>query len=530
MLGNGFLSLTNPDEVFYTQTAKEMLKYKTWLVPYLFDHPQFEKPVLTYWLLRIGFIFFGVSAFSARFFPALFAMIGAIAVYLLALLGYKDGKRAFICALVLASSGFYIGLARTVFTDMIFSIFILLSLLSFFWGYINTAKKARGITLCFIFSGLAVLTKGPLGLLIPMLAIVLFLVIRKDLRFLFSQYSLLGFLLFLVIAVPWYMLMIKKFGNSFVYEFFYNNHIRRVLEAEHPGNDTWYFYPASMILPMFPWCIYVPVSFFYLFKRLKEKPPQLIYIYLASWIIAVFIIFEVVHSKLVSYILPLFPALAIITGDFISNAILKKQKLIYVITLITWFILLLLPIALAIGSAKYPLYFPSRIPVYYFIFLYYLIFLPVILLLIFRKKLWLAVYLLMVQVPLFLSFALTIHKGFEAYVSSRDACEYLLNNYTVDNTILCSKFLVRGVRYYTDKDVAVAKIGGPGLFSPHPIPYLDSDTKVAEFLKNQPITYCILNKSSLIDIQRISVDNKFKIDILNRIGDENIVRINTGLR
>ena len=135
MLGNGLLSLTNPDEVFYAQTTKEMVKHKTWMVPYLFDQPQFEKPILTYWLLRIAFIIFGVSAFSARFFPAFFAGIGVLAVYLLSIVGLKNERKAFWGALVLASSGLYIGLARTVFTDMIFSVLVSLSLVAFYWSY-----------------------------------------------------------------------------------------------------------------------------------------------------------------------------------------------------------------------------------------------------------------------------------------------------------------------------------------------------------------------------------------------------------
>lgn len=529
MLGNGLLSLTNPDEVFYTQIAKEMVKHKTWVVPYLFDQPQFEKPILTYWLLRIGFILFGVSAFSARFFPAFFAGIGVLAVYLLGIAGLKDERKAFWGALVLASSGLYIGLARTVFTDMIFSVLILLSLAAFFWAYVNTNRKSIGIILCFVFSGLAVLAKGPLGFLIPISAILLFLIIRKDLKFLFFRYCALGFLFFLIIAVPWYIFMVKKFGNSFVQEFFYNDHMRRIFEAEHPRNDSWYFYPASMILGMFPWCLYIIASLFYLFKRLKEKNGLAVYLFLSCWILATLIIFQIAHSKLVSYTFPVFFALAVIAGDFIITALLRNLRLIYLITITSWCILLLLPLALIIGSAKYSMYFSSRNIIYAFSLLYYLVFIPLVLLVIFKKKLFFGTALLAIQVPLFFFFALFISGGFKAYVSGEYACEYLLKNYTVDNTILCSKFLVRGVRYYTDKDVAVVKMGGPPFFSPHPIPYLDSDAKVAGFLKKQPQTYCILNKSSLIDLERICSNNKFKIEILNKIGDENIVRVISNL-
>ena len=69
MAGNGVLSLTNPDEVFYAQIAKEMAHNKTWMVPYLFGQPNFEKPIFTYWLLRWAYLIFGVSGFGARFFP-----------------------------------------------------------------------------------------------------------------------------------------------------------------------------------------------------------------------------------------------------------------------------------------------------------------------------------------------------------------------------------------------------------------------------------------------------------------------------
>ena len=87
IFGNGLMSLTNPDEVFYAQTAKEMSQHRSWLTPYLFGAPQFEKPVLLYWLVRVGSALFENPNFAARFFPALFGCLGVIAVYLLALHG-----------------------------------------------------------------------------------------------------------------------------------------------------------------------------------------------------------------------------------------------------------------------------------------------------------------------------------------------------------------------------------------------------------------------------------------------------------
>lgn len=197
MLGNSILSLTNPDEVFYAQTAKEMAQHKTWMVPYLFGYPQFEKPILTYWLLRAAHIVFGASSFGARFFPAFFAMLGVLAVYALGSLGTGDRKKAFASGLILMTGGLYIGMARTVFTDMIFSVFILLSLLSFYWGYVRREKKGLGILFFFVFSGLAVLAKGPLGFIVPACVVLLFLGLKRDIKFLFCAPALGSFLIFL---------------------------------------------------------------------------------------------------------------------------------------------------------------------------------------------------------------------------------------------------------------------------------------------------------------------------------------------
>jgi len=529
VLGNGVLSLTSPDEVFYAQTAKEMIRHKSWMTPYLFGQPQFEKPVLTYWLLRLGFVLFGVSSFAARFFPAVFAFLGVIAVYLLSLLGFKNEKKAFISSTILMSCGLYVGLARTLFTDMIFSILTLVSLTAFFWGYSSKETKAAGILLSFVFSSLAVLTKGPLGLLIPFLVIIGFLLVKNDIKFLFCRSFLWGIFIFLLLSLPWYIVMIKKYGSGFVHEFFYNDHFRRIIEAEHEGNDKWYFYPFSMASGMFPWSLYAVASLIYLIKKFRHNAPS-IEVFLICWIAVVFVIFQTAHSKLVSYILPLFPALAMISGDFIyDSALLKKgARSLFLVSIGTLAMLLLVPIGLTAGLMKSSVYLstylPSKIPVYYFI----TALLAIIILMLFfilRNKLFKSVYIPALVMPVFLLAVPMISNDIEPYISSKKACEYLLRNYAVNNTILCSKPFVRGVRYYTDKEVAVINIGGKSLFSPHPVPLLDSDSKARDFLDQQRITYCVLNRSSVVkDVGRL-MGNEFKFTVLKIIGNEYLLRI-----
>jgi len=529
MLGNGILSLTNPDEVFYAQTAKEMIQHKTWMTPYLFDKPQFEKPVLTYWLLKLSFILFGVSSFSARLFPALFAALGVISVYFLGLWGFKNEKKAFLSSLILMSSGLYVGLARTLFTDMIFSVLILLSVTSFYFGYSFKNRKGLGLLLFFIFSGLATLTKGPLGFFIPFLIIVSFLLLKRDIKFLFCWHFLWGLFIFTLVTLPWYVFMVKRYGNSFVGEFFYNDHIRRIIEAEHRGNDTWYFYPLSMIGCVFPWSLFLLISLIFLPKTLKQ-PRNHFYLFLTCWIGIVFLVFQFAHSKLTSYILPIFPALSLATGDFIINAFSDKfgRRIIFFILLANFFILLLIPIGIIIGSYIYSGYVPSKTPVYAMVIIF-LSLAGTMLFFILRNKLLKGAYTLILVIPAFLCIVPFAHNYVEQYLSSKGACEYLINNYTVNNTILCSKDFVRGVRYYTDRDVAVLAISGKPFFSLHPIPFLNSDQNAIDFLHRRPITYCMVKKNSVSDIERIA-DKEFKYTLLNTIGSVYVLKIEQSLK
>ena len=526
IFGNGLMSLTNPDEVFYAQTTKEMSQHKSWLTPYLFGAPQFEKPVLLYWLVRAGSALFENPSFAARFFPALFGCLGAIAVYLLAFMGFHDEKKAFVSSLILLSSGLYIGLSRTLFTDMIFSILILFSLVSFYWGYSRNDKKRAGIILFFVFSALAVLTKGPLGFLIPSLIVLTFLLIRKDARFLLCASSLWGLGIFIAAASPWYVFMISTYGASFTHEFFYNDHIRRFLTAEHPGNDTWYFYPSSMIGCMFPWSLYVLAALIVLFMRLRRER-SVFSIFLLSWIAVVFIIFQSAHSKLVSYVFPAFPALALIAGDYVFDAASSnnRNRTFRLLSIFMAFVLFAIPVVAIFLAPKYSSYLSSGTAPYAVISLLFILS-AVFLFFVLRRWSMKAVLTLAFVLPAIWFIAPFARQGIEPYVSSKLASEYLVRNYQVDNPIVCSKFFARGVRYYTDKDIVV--LGTPkDFFSPHPITYLGSDEEITNYFRDQKVTFCILEKSSVENIKRIAGET-FKLSVLKTIGNEYVVEIGQG--
>jgi 4-amino-4-deoxy-L-arabinose transferase-like glycosyltransferase len=518
--GNSSLSLTNPDEVFYVDSAKEMVEHNSWLTPYIFDQPQFEKPIFTYWLIRLGFSMFGINAFAGRIFPSIFAILGVICLYILGLAGFGDRKKAFYSALILGSGALYLGLGRLVFTDLIFSALILFSLTSFYWGY-SEDKKNTGIMFFFIFGALAVLTKGPLGILIPGLTVLLFLAWRKKLKFMLCPAVFWGFVIFTVIAVPWYALMLKNYGGGFIKEFWVNDHIRRIFQAEHPHNDRWYFYPFSMLGCMYPWTFYVAAGLWSVFAGLKKKISDFP-LFLACWIGVVFAVFEPAHSKLVSYIFPLFPALALAAGDFFVDKVLnRKTRSGRVLGLVTALTLLVIPIAVRVAAAKYPYYFFSSGSVRILAFVAWAIALSS-LFFVFFKKPKTAFFIQAGLLPvLLICIPLT---NIEPYVSSRQVCQYLAGQPTGQSVILCSKAFVRGVRFYTGARTAVFDSGSDNFFSPHPIPFLNSKAKVQDFLGSQPETYCVLKESALDDLERMA-GSGYQSELLAVVGNEYVLKM-----
>ncbi|MDD4954959.1 MAG: glycosyltransferase family 39 protein [Candidatus Omnitrophica bacterium] len=523
LLGNNIISLTNDNEVFYAQTAKEMVQQHTWSTPYLFGKPQFEKPIFTYWMLKLAFVMFGINSFSARLFPAIFAIFGVLAVYSLGLAGFKDRGKAFLSAVILMSSGMYIGLAKTVFTDMFFSVFIIMTFTFFYFAYVNENKKRLGLLLSAVCMGLAVLTKGPLGILIPFLAVIVFLAVKKNLKFLVCKDTILAFIALLIVIAPWYILMIQKYGSAFINEFILNDNLRRAVEAQHEGHDTWYYYPSLMITGMLPWSLFVLGALFFLYKWLRQKENSF-YIFLICWILSVFVIFQAAHSKVGNYIFPLFPPLALLAGGFIRDLVVSKNKtILYAVSSVISFFILAIPIALFF-SAKKNMQYISNMNGVYFLIASFLALAIVILFFIFRKKISAAIFSIAAIVPLFLCSLPLTHDNFEKYVSSKEASEYLLKNANINNTILCTRIFVRGVKYYTDKDVAVVEISGKKFFSPHPIPFFTTDDEVRGFLLKQGVTYCVVKKSLVKDLERIG-GKDFKVTLLKIIGNEYIIKV-----
>ncbi len=310
------MGLTDPDETFYAQTAKEMLSKNEWLTPQIFGKPQFEKPILFYWMVELSFKAFGVNETAARLPSAVFGMIGIIATYLLGSLLFNK-RTGLIAAVMLAISTEYIILSRACVTDMMLFSLMLLGALFFFYGHLKGKKYAYLLSAAFF--ALAVLTKGPIAVMLPGLAFLLYFIFAKD----WKSFAKIPFFsmaaVFVVVAAPWYLAMYKVHGNVFIDAFFGFQNVTRFMQPEHKIGSQIYYNIPILLVGLFPWSVFLPFGLWHAFKKIRSREPEIGsekkgFIFALTWFFSIFLFFTVSSTKLPTYIFPCFAAAALISA------------------------------------------------------------------------------------------------------------------------------------------------------------------------------------------------------------------------
>lgn len=529
MFGNDYLSLTHPDEVFYTQTAKEMRQRGSWLTPFLFDAPQFEKPILFYWLLAGAQQIFGDSPFAARFWPAFFGMVGVILTYWISWMLFAKKRLAFMAGVILSTNVIYFILSRAVLIDMVFSVWIVLAVALFYGGFQNQKYSDVSLVLCWVVTALAVLSKGLLGICFPWVVIAGYLVYKKNFFYLFRESFAWGLVIFLVLVVPWHLLMYERYGAAFADEYFRNVHWRRLFEAEHPRCNTWFFYPGTIFAGMVPWAFYLFPAAGWVYQQFKiNKQVRGPFIFLFIWFLGVFIFLQPAKSKLASYILPAFPVVCIFLAHYFEGLLEQKrqrQSRGFVIASVLFvFVFFAASIAAHFAAARYPDVVMSTFPLKVLTGLVTVWALAMLVFL--TKRRWAGVLMVMATVLLMVNVMVVFAKDqLEPWVTCRVVSEELKRIDQSDTTVLTSKFYVRGIRYFTDRKVATFDMAGKRFFSEHPIPFLNNDEVAVNFLNSQPVTYAVMKEGDLVDIERIARDGGYRITNLGGEGGKYIIRV-----
>ncbi len=310
----GMIPLLDPDEPVYAETPKEMINYNEFLSPRIYGEYWYDKPPLYYWLVAAAFKIFGISEFSARFPSALLALAGVLILYLWGREVFNK-RAAMAGALILATSIEYFYLGKAAVTDITLTFCLTLALLGFI---------TKRYYMLYIFTGLATLTKGPVGFLFPGAIILLYLAVTNRWRVLLEMKLARGLPLFALVALPWYVFMVSTHGNAFIDTFLGFHNITRFTSPEHPEVVVWYYFVPVLVLGFFPWtAILVQAVWASLLKSSPEHSRPLLFMNI--WAVFIFIFFSISQTKLVSYILPMYPPLALIAGWYIDQVWASRE-------------------------------------------------------------------------------------------------------------------------------------------------------------------------------------------------------------
>ena len=331
--------LVKPDEGRYSEIPREMVASGDWLTPRLNDIKYFEKPALQYWATATAYTLFGEHHWTARLWSALTGFLGLLLVYLTAarLWNRETGLYA---ALALGSSLLYVLIGHINTLDMGVTFFMTAGLCGFLLAHRDGASaRDNRFWMLFTWASLAfsILSKGLIGLALPGAVLVLYTLIQRDWGLWKRLHILSGLALFLLISAPWFI-AVSIANPEFFHFFFIHEHFERFLTKVHGRYHPWYSFVPILLLGILPW---ITLMFDALARAWQADTAQRFrpQRFLLIWSVFIFLFFSASSSKLPSYILPIFPALALLIAPRLTDMPLRR---------LFW---MMAPIAVLAGSA-----------------------------------------------------------------------------------------------------------------------------------------------------------------------------------
>ena len=312
------------DEGVNAEASREMLESGTLITPIFNFELRTAKPIMIYWLQMASYSVFGVNEFAARFPSLLAGLLTVLIVYELArnMFGPLTGLLA---GIVLSSAIEFCLLSQSATTDSALLAFTSLSFY-FFWIGSRDGRRTWFIP-CAIASGLAVLTKGPVGLVLPYATIFLYLFWNRELKRLIDRRLVWGAVAFTLVAAPWYVLVALETKGVWIKQFIGQENVARFLEPQENHRGPIFFHLGSILLLFAPWSVFLFVAIRNAVVETRTKAEESndtgdcrrACRFLVCWLAMYFVFFSVAATKLPNYILPAFPPLAILTARYLER-------------------------------------------------------------------------------------------------------------------------------------------------------------------------------------------------------------------
>jgi 4-amino-4-deoxy-L-arabinose transferase-like glycosyltransferase len=316
----GRYPLAAPDGGRYAEIPREMVATGDYLTPHLNGVKYFEKPPLFYWLQAASIKTFGANDFAVSIVNAVMALLTSLAIYLVTRKIYSRAA-GLLASFIFSTTALVFALTRAITIDMTLTFFLTCSLSSFLLATLSPVGLKRNLFswLMYAFAAGAVMTKGLIGIVFLGLIIMIWLTIFREWRNLKTYCVISGGFIFLALALPWHILVQIK-NPEFFHFYFVEQHFLRYLTHYAGRMKGWWFLPLTTIIGLYPWLVFLPQAISHNIKKAFKKGPEYkTTIFLLLWTFVIYIFFTYSNSKLIPYILPIFPPLAMLIGNYLAS-------------------------------------------------------------------------------------------------------------------------------------------------------------------------------------------------------------------
>jgi 4-amino-4-deoxy-L-arabinose transferase-like glycosyltransferase len=323
-------SLWDIDEGNNAECAQEMYKSGNFIVPSFNYKLRLDKPVLLYWLQAWAYQVCGINEFAARLPSALASLLALLVVYELGRRLFERSA-ALLAGLILASSIAFCAAAHFANPDALLNLCILLAMWCSWEHYLRRGWWLLGAGAA---CGVGVLAKGPVALVLPMATSLLFFAVRREFRRCLDSGFLGATLLFILIAVPWYVWVGLETKGEWLVGFFWKHNVERAVGVLENHSGPPFYYGLIVLVGLTPWSVFLgPTIWHSITNRIRARRVSegstLAYSsgsdtvggtqFLLCWVVVWLLFFTGVRTKLPNYILPAYPAMALLTASFLDD-------------------------------------------------------------------------------------------------------------------------------------------------------------------------------------------------------------------
>jgi 4-amino-4-deoxy-L-arabinose transferase-like glycosyltransferase len=310
-LGRG--AITDSDEAFYAESSREMVASGDWVTPYYNYEPRFQKPILYYWLTSTTYLATGATEMGARLWAAA-AGVGLVLVTAACGRRWYDEATGLLAGAIVATNFGYFSIGRMALPDLPLTFCITLAIWAALVSTLEQERSARKfVILAALGLGLGFLMKGPVGIIIPVLVILPVLMIERRSIGLNPADIVIGFLIMLAVALPWYVVMWARHGNDYLQSFFVGDNLERFATDRFNDPRPWWYYVPVVAGGLLPW---TPLALVWLgpitqFIR-GRRSVGTVDLRLLLWTALPLVFYSVSVGKQPRYVLPVLPPLAVL--------------------------------------------------------------------------------------------------------------------------------------------------------------------------------------------------------------------------